>query len=59
MRIFFQFREMMADPVPKIGVNKLLPIFTLLPEHGWYDINTDLSGIIWLVAPVSATKRPV
>ncbi len=59
MRIFFPLREMMADPVPKIGMNELLLIWTLCPEHGWYDINAYLSGIIWLVAPVSATKRLV
>jgi hypothetical protein len=59
MRIFFPFREMMAVPAPKIGANELLPILTRPPEHGWYDMNTDLSGIIRLVAPVSATKRLV
>jgi hypothetical protein len=57
MRIYFPFKEMMAEPVPKIGMNELLPIRTCCPEHGRYDINTDLSGIIWSVAPVSATKR--
>jgi hypothetical protein len=57
MRIFFLFREMMAEPVPKIGANKLLPIWTHRPELGRYDINADLSGIIWSVALVSATKK--
>ncbi len=39
MRIFFLFRVMMAEPVPKIGMNELLPIQTCHPEHGQYDIN--------------------
>jgi hypothetical protein len=46
-------------PDPKIGANKLLPMQTCCLKHGQYDIKADLSGIIWSVAPVSATRRLV
>ncbi len=42
-----------------MGANKLLPIQTCHPEHGGYEMKADLSGIIWLMTPVSATRRLV
>ncbi len=57
--IFFPLRGMMAEPEPKMGANELLPIQTHRPEHGRYEMKADLSGIIWSVAPVSATRRLV
>jgi hypothetical protein len=57
MRIFFPFREMMADPVPKIGTNEWLPIRTLCPEHGRYDIKPGLvRNHIVIVAGVCKQK---
>ena len=41
----------------KIGANKLLSMQTHCPKHRQYDIKADLSGIIWSVALVSATRR--
>jgi hypothetical protein len=49
----------MAKREPEMGANKLLPIRTRRPEHGRYEMKADLSGIIWSVAPVSATRRLV
>jgi hypothetical protein len=49
--------EMMAKPVTRIGANKLLPMQTRRPVTGLYEMNADLCGIMWSVAPVSATRR--
>ncbi len=49
--------EMMAEPVPRIGANKLFPMRTRRPVAGLYEMNADLCGIMWSVVPVSATRR--
>ncbi len=46
-------------PDPKIGASELLPMQTCCPKHTGYDMKGDLSGIIWSVAPVLATRRLV
>ncbi len=59
IRISFLLMEVIAEPVPRIGANKLLPIRTQWPVAGLYKMNADLWGIMWFVAPVSATRRLV
>ena len=50
---------MTAEPEPKMGANKVLPIRTRRRVTGLYEINAFLSGSMWSVAPVSATMRLV
>jgi hypothetical protein len=50
---------MMAKLVPRIGANELLPMQTRRPVAGLYEMNADLCGIMWSIAPVSATRRLV
>ncbi len=49
----------MAEPEPKMGAHELLPMRTRRPEHGRYEMKADVSGIMWSVAPVSATRTLV
>jgi hypothetical protein len=53
----FPLMEMMAELVPRIGTNKLFLMRTRWPVMGLYEMNANLCGIIWLVAPVSTTRR--
>jgi hypothetical protein len=53
----FPLMEMMAEPVPRIGANELFPMRTRPPVAGLYEMNANLCGILWLVAPVSTTRR--
>jgi hypothetical protein len=48
--------EMIAEPLPRIGANKLFPIRTRWLVAGLYEMNANLWGIMWSVAPVSATR---
>ncbi len=50
---------MMAEPVPRIGANKLFPMRLQWPVVGLYEMNANLCGIMWSVAPVSAMRRLV
>ena len=50
---------MIAEPDPKMGANKLLPMRMRRPETGLYEINAFLLGSMWSVALVSATMRLV
>ncbi len=50
---------MMAEPVPRIGANELFPMRTRRPVAGLYEMNANLCGIMWSIAPVSATWRLV
>ncbi len=51
--------EIMVEPVPRIGANKLLPMRMRQPVVGLYEMNANLCRIMWSVAPVSATRRLV
>ncbi len=51
----FLFKEKTAVPQPRTGTNKLFAILTLRSVTFLYEIKTDASGSMWLVAPVSAT----
>ncbi len=57
MRIRRPLRAMTAEPVPTMAAKELLPIRTQRPVTGRYEMKAVLSGIIWSVAPVSATIR--
>ncbi len=52
----FPLMEMMAERVPRIRANKLFPMRTQRPVAGLYEMNADLCGIMWSVAPVSTTR---
>ncbi len=54
---FLPLMEMMAKPVPRIGANELFPMRTRRPVMGLYEMNANFCGIMWSVAPVSATRR--
>ncbi len=50
---------MTADPVPRMGANKLFPMRTQHPVTGQYEMKVLLLGIMWSVAPISANRRLV
>ncbi len=50
---------MMAKPVPRIEANMLFLMRTRWPVAGLYEMNANLCGIMWSVAPVSAMRRLV
>jgi hypothetical protein len=59
VRIHFPLRAMTADPVPRMGAKELFPMRTQRPVTGRYEMKALLLGIMWSVAPVSATRRLV
>ena len=55
MRTVLPLREIMAVPLPRTGAHDLSPMRTRMLETRWYEMKAERSGIMWSVAPVSAT----
>jgi hypothetical protein len=57
--IFLLFDKIVAVLCPTMGAKELSPIRTCQPKMRVYEMNADLSGSMWLVAPVLATTSVV